>query len=148
MTGWRLGYLIAPEEYIRPLQKLQQNFFICANSFVQHAGIAALKGPQEHVREMISTYDKRRKFILKRLKEIGFGINYEPDGAYYVLANSKEFGQDSLELSGKILEEAGVAVTPGIDFGDGAKGYLRFSYANSIENIGEGMDRIEGYLNS
>jgi aspartate/methionine/tyrosine aminotransferase len=148
MTGWRLGYLIAPEEYIRPLQKLQQNFFICANSFVQHAGIAALKGPQEHVREMISTYDKRRKFILKRLREIGFGINYEPDGAYYVLANSKEFGQDSLELSGKLLEEAGVAVTPGIDFGDGAKGYLRFSYANSIENIGEGMDRIEGYLNS
>ena len=146
MTGWRLGYLIAPEEYIRPLQKLQQNFFICANSFVQHAGIAALKGPQEHVREMIDTYDKRRKFIIKRLKEIGFGINYEPDGAYYVLANAKKFSPDSLELSGRLLEEAGVAVTPGIDFGDDAKGYLRFSYANSIENIREGMDRIERYL--
>jgi len=146
MTGWRLGYLIAPEEYIRPLQKLQQNFFICANSFVQHAGIAALKGPQEHVREMLGIYDKRRKFILKRLKEIGFGINYEPDGAYYVLANAKEFNLDSLDLSGRLLEEAGVAVTPGIDFGDGATGYLRFSYANSIENIREGMDRIEGYL--
>lgn len=148
MTGWRLGYLIAPEEYVRPLQKLQQNFFICANSFVQHAGIAALKGPQTHVREMIATYDKRRKFIIKRLKEIGFGINYEPEGAYYVLADAKKFSQDSLELSGRLLEDAGVAVTPGIDFGDGAKGYLRFSYANSLENIREGMDMIERYLNS
>ncbi|HEX7627924.1 MAG TPA: pyridoxal phosphate-dependent aminotransferase [Candidatus Methanoperedens sp.] len=146
MTGWRLGYLIAPQEYIRPLQKLQQNFFICANSFVQHAGIAALIGPQEHVKEMVSTYNTRRKFIIKRLKDIGFGINYEPDGAYYVLANAKQFGTDSLELSRRILEEAGVAVTPGIDFGDGAKGYIRFSYANSIENIREGMDRIEKYL--
>jgi len=148
MTGWRLGYLVAPEEYIRPLQKLQQNFFICANSFVQHAGIAALKGPQEHVREMIDIYDKRRKFIIKRLKEIGFWINYEPDGAYYVLANAKAFGADSLELSSRLLEDAGVAVTPGIDFGDGAKSYQRFSYANSIENISEGMDRIERYLKS
>ncbi|MFZ3383818.1 MAG: pyridoxal phosphate-dependent aminotransferase, partial [Candidatus Methanoperedens sp.] len=146
MTGWRLGYLIAPQEYIRPLQKLQQNFFICANSFVQHAGIAALIGPQEHVKEMVSTYNTRRKFIIRRLKDIGFGINYEPDGAYYVLANAKKFSTDSLELSRRILEEAGVAVTPGIDFGDGAKGYIRFSYANSIENIREGMDRIEKYF--
>ncbi len=146
MTGWRLGYLIAPQEYIRPLQKLQQNFFICANSFVQHAGIAALIGPQEHVKEMVSTYNTRRKFMIRRLKDIGFGINYEPDGAYYVLANARKFSKDSLELSRRILEEAGVAVTPGIDFGDGAKGYIRFSYANSIENIREGMDRIEKYL--
>lgn len=146
MTGWRLGYLIAPKEYIRTLQKIQQNFFICANSFVQHAGIAALTGPQDHVMEMVTTYDTRRKFIIKRLKEIGFGINYEPEGAYYVLANAKEFSPDSLDLSHRILEEAGVAVTPGMDFGDGAKGYLRFSYANSIENISEGMDRIEKFL--
>ncbi len=147
MTGWRLGYLIAPVEYIRPLQKLQQNFFICANNFVQHAGIAALTGPQDHVQEMIATYDTRRKFIIKRLSDIGFRINYEPDGAYYVLANSNGFGADSLDMSRRILEEAGVAVTPGIDFGEGAKEYLRFSYANSIENIREGMDRIEKYLN-
>ena len=146
MTGWRLGYLIAPLEYIRPLQKLQQNFFICANSFVQYAGIAALIGPQEHVKEMVVTYNMRRKFMIKRLKEIGFGIKYEPEGAYYILANAKEFSADSLDLSRNILEEAGVAVTPGIDFGDGAKGCIRFSYANSIENIREGMDRIEKYL--
>lgn len=147
MTGWRLGYLIAPPEYIRPLQKLQQNFFICANSFVQHAGVAALSGPQEHVKEMVGIYDERRKYILKRLKETGFGIGYEPQGAYYVLANASDFGEDSLLLSRRILEEAGVAVTPGIDFGDGAKGYLRFSYSNNLDNIREGMDRIDKYLN-
>lgn len=146
MTGWRLGYLIAPPEHIRPLQKLQQNFFICANSFVQHAGVAALRGTQGHVKEMVATYDKRRRYILKRLREIGFGVKSEPEGAYYVLASASMFGSDSLELSRRILEEAGVAVTPGVDFGDGAEGYLRFSYANSLDNIREGMVRIEGYL--
>lgn len=147
MTGWRLGYLIAPPEYIRPLQKLQQNFFICANSFVQHAGVAALRGTQEHVKEMVATYDKRRHYILKRLREIGFGIKSEPEGAYYVLANAGKFGSDSLGLSRCILEEAGVAVTPGIDFGDGAEGYLRFSYANSLDNIKDGLERVDRYLN-
>ncbi|MCG7852482.1 MAG: aminotransferase class I/II-fold pyridoxal phosphate-dependent enzyme, partial [Methanosarcinaceae archaeon] len=146
MTGWRLGYLIAPPDYVRPLQKIQQNFFICANSFVQRGGIAALRGPQEYVKEMVATYDKRRRYLLKRLNEIGFVVRNEPFGAYYVLADAREFGPDSLTLSRRILEEAGVAVTPGIDFGDGAEGYLRFSYANSVENISEGMDRLRDYL--
>ncbi len=146
MTGWRLGYVIAPLEYIRSFQKIQQNFFICANSFVQHAGVAALKGSQEHVKNMLKTYDKRRRYILKRLKEIGFRINEEPEGAYYVLADAQHFGKNSLELSRRLLEEANVAVTPGIDFGDGAEGCLRFSYANSLENIMEGMNRIEEFL--
>lgn len=146
MTGWRLGYLIAPPGYVRPLQKIQQNFFICANSFVQRGGIAALRGPQEHVKEMVATYDKRRRYLLKRLKEIGVVVRNEPSGAYYVLADAQEFGQDSLALSRCILEEAGVAVTPGIDFGEGAEGYLRFSYANSVENISEGMDRLKEYF--
>ncbi len=146
MTGWRLGYVIAPPEYIRPLQKLAQNFFICANNFVQHAGIAALRGPQEHVKQMVATYDERRRFILRRCREIGFGVKREPEGAYYILANVRDFSKDSLEFSRRILEEAGVAVTPGVDFGDGAQGYLRFSYASSMENIREGMDRIQSYL--
>ncbi|MBN2488890.1 MAG: pyridoxal phosphate-dependent aminotransferase [Methanosarcinaceae archaeon] len=146
MTGWRLGYLIAPPDYVRPLQKIQQNFFICANSFVQRGGIAALRGPQEHVKGMVATYDKRRRYLLKRLKEIGFVVRNEPSGAYYVLADARKFGQDSLSLSRRILEEAGVAVTPGIDFGEGAEGYLRFSYANSVENISEGMDRLREYF--
>ena len=97
---------------------------------------------------MVVTYDKRRRYILKRLRETGFGVRREPEGAYYVLADAREFGSDSLSLSRRILEDAGVAVTPGIDFGDGAEGYLRFSYASSLENIREGMDRIERYLNA
>lgn len=147
MTGWRLGYLIAPLDCMRVLQKLQQNFFICANSFVQEAGIAALEGPQDHVDKMVATYDERRKYLLKRLKDIGFRIGYEPKGAFYVLADAREFGSDSLEMSRKILNEAGVAVTPGIDFGSGAEGYIRFSYANSLENIEEGIRRLDGFLN-
>ncbi len=146
MTGWRLGYLIAPQDCVRPLQKLQQNFFICANSFVQHGGVAALRGPQGHIKGMVEEYDRRRKYLLKRLTGMGFGIESEPQGAYYVLANAKKFGADSLRLSRRILEDAGVAVTPGIDFGDGAEGYLRFSYSNSLDNIREGMDRLEKYL--
>ena len=147
MTGWRLGYLIAPLDCMRVLQKLQQNFFICANSFVQEAGIAALEGPQDHVDVMVATYDERRKYLLKRLKDIGFSIGYEPKGAFYVLADAREFGSDSLEMSHRILNEAGVAVTPGIDFGSGAEGYIRFSYANSLENLEEGIRRLDAFLN-
>ena len=147
MTGWRLGYLIVPKQYVRTLQKVQQNFFISTNSFVQHAGVAALKGPQDKVLEMVRTYDKRRRYMLDRIRKIGLNVRASPMGAYYILADAKQYGASSLELSWRILEEAGVAVTPGIDFGDGAEGYLRFSYANSIENISEGMDRLEKYLN-
>ncbi|TGC11435.1 pyridoxal phosphate-dependent aminotransferase [Methanolobus halotolerans] len=146
MTGWRLGYLITPKEYIRTLQKMQQSFFISTNAFVQYAGIAALRGPQDTVREMVSTYDKRRRYMLERIREAGLEVKSEPRGAYYILADARKFGKDSLELSYRILEDIGVAVTPGIDFGDGAEGYLRFSYANSFENIKEGMDRIQAYF--
>ncbi len=146
MTGWRLGYIICPPECVRAIQKIHQNFFICANSFVQEAGIAALKGSQEHVKEMIQTYNTRRQYMLKRLLGMGLEVRKEPMGAFYVLADARKYSHDSLELSRRILNEAGVAVTPGIDFGNGAEGYLRFSYANSIENIKEGMDRLETFL--
>jgi aspartate aminotransferase len=146
MTGWRLGYLIAPKDCIRPLQKLQQNFFICANNFVQHAGVAALRGPQDHIKAMVSEYDRRRKYMLKRLGEIGLPVKSEPAGAYYVLTNAGQYSMDSLSFCRDILEKAGVAVTPGLDFG--AEGYIRLSYSNSIENIGAGMSRLEKYLQS
>ncbi len=146
MTGWRLGYIICPPECVRAIQKIHQNFFICANSFVQEAGIAALKGSQEHVKEMVQTYNTRRQYMLKRLLGMGLEVRKEPMGAFYVLADARKYSHDSLELSRRILNEAGVAVTPGIDFGNGAEGYLRFSYANSIENIKEGMDRLETFL--
>jgi (5-formylfuran-3-yl)methyl phosphate transaminase len=146
MTGWRLGYIICPPECVRAIQKIHQNFFICANAFVQEAGIAALKGSQEHVAEMVKTYNIRRQYILKRLLGMGLDVRKEPMGAFYVLADARKYSNDSLELSRRILNEAGVAVTPGIDFGNGAEGYLRFSYANNIENIKEGMDRLEAFL--
>ena len=146
MTGWRLGYLIAPKEYIRPMQKIQQNFFISANSFVQWGGVAALREAESDAVRMRDIFNERRKFIIKRLREIGLGITVEPTGAFYILGNIKAFSTNSYEMAFDILEKAHVGVTPGIDFGKNCEGYLRFSYANSIENIGEGIDRIERYL--
>jgi aspartate/methionine/tyrosine aminotransferase len=146
MTGLRLGYVIAPKPFIRPMQKLQQNFFISANAMIQKAGIAALKNAHDDVARMKEIYDERRRFILPRLKEIGFGITVEPTGAFYVFANARHFSKDSYKLAFDILEKAHVGVAPGIDFGLNGEGYLRFSYANSLENIKEGMDRLEKYL--
>ena len=146
MTGWRLGYLILPPEFVRPIQKIHQNFFISANDFVQWAGIAALTEAHEDVERMRRIYDERRRFMIRRLRELGFGISVEPTGAFYVLANAKKFSQDSYGFAFDILEKAHVGVAPGIDFGTHAEGYLRFSYATSLERIQEGMDRLERYL--
>ena len=146
MTGWRLGYVIAPKKYVRLLQKLVQNFFIAANTISQWAGITALKEAAPDVQRMVSIYDKRRKLMIERLRKIGFGIAVEPVGAFYVLANAKKFTNDSLKFAFKLLEETGVGTAPGINFGSNAEGYIRFSYANSIENISNGLDRIEKYL--
>jgi aspartate/methionine/tyrosine aminotransferase len=146
MTGWRLGYLIAPKEFVRPMQRLQQNLFISPNSFVQLAAINALQEAEADVRRMRETYDERRRFMIRRLRELGFGIMVEPTGAFYILANAKRFSRDSYRFAFDILEEAKVGVAPGIDFGTNAEGFLRFSYARSMENIVEGMDRLEAYL--
>ncbi len=148
MTGLRLGYLIAPQEFIRPIQKLQQNFLICANSVVQIAGIAALENTAEDIARMKSIYNERRQYVVNRLKQLGFGITVEPTGAFYVFANAKHISNDSYKLAFDILEKAHVGITPGIDFGNNGEGYLRFSYANSMENIVEGLNRMESYLNS
>jgi len=146
MTGLRLGYLIAPRPFIRPLQKLQQNFFLAPNSIVQIAGIAALKEADADVLRMKNTYDLRRRYMIDRLRAIGFGIPVEPTGAFYVFANAKHLSTNSHALAYDILEKARVGVTPGIDFGKGGEGYLRFTYANSIENITEGLGRLERYV--
>ena len=146
MTGLRLGYVIVPRSFIRPMQKLHQNFFISANSMVQKAGIAALTQAGADVARMKETYDRRRRFMIRRLRELGFGITVEPTGAFYVFANAKHLSANSYELAFDILEKAHVGVTPGIDFGENGEGYLRFSYANSMRNIEEGMRRLESYL--
>ncbi len=148
MTGWRLGYLIAPRPYIRPMQRLCQNFFISACSVSQWAGVAALKEAWEDVERMRQIYDQRRRFLLSRLEALGFSVKSHPTGAFYVLAGAGHLrgSEDSLSLAFDILEKALVGVTPGIDFGPGAEGYLRFSYASSLENIAEGMDRLKPYV--
>ncbi len=143
MTGWRLGYLIAPPEFVRPAEKIQQNFFLAANAFVQQAGVVALTQASADVARMRATYDERRRYLVPELRRIGLVIESEPCGAFYVFADASAWGPDSLELSRRLLEEAGVACAPGIDFGPGGEGFLRFSYATSIERLAEGVARLE-----
>jgi len=131
---------------MRPLQKVQQNFFISANAMVQKAGIVALKETKKDTDMMRDTYNKRRVYMIDRLKGMGFNIPVTPTGAFYVFVNARHISKDSYKLAFDILEKAHVGVTPGIDFGDGGEGFLRFSYANSLENIEEGMNRLERYL--
>ncbi len=146
MTGWRLGYLIAPLSCMRTLQSLHQNFMICANHFVQRAGITALRECQEDVAQMRAVYNERRKEMVARLRELGLGVHFEPKGAFYVLADARHIDTDSLRLAKDILEHTGVAITPGIDFGAGAEGFLRFSYTRPVNEIRVALDRIGAYL--
>ncbi len=146
MTGLRLGYVIAPVKCVRPMQKLQQNLFICAGSTAQRAGIAALRSAAPEVELMKETYNKRRKYMIDRLTQMGFDIKVPPTGAFYIFVNVSHFSTDSYKLAFDILEKAHVGVTPGIDFGENGEGFLRFSYANSIENIEEGMNRLANYF--
>ncbi len=146
MPGWRLGWMVIPEDLVPTVRKLQQNFLICANSMTQWAGIAALEQAGPDVERMRLEYDRRRKVLLAGLRSLGLTVKSDPVGAFYVLANARHISNDSLSLAFDILEKAGVGVAPGIDFGPGAEGYLRFSYANSVENIEEGLDRLKMYL--
>lgn len=146
MTGLRLGFLVAPKEYVRKLQVIQQNLFICAPSISQRAGIVAIRYSEPEVDERRAIYDERRQYMLSRLKKMGFEIEVEPQGAFYIFCNAKKFTNDSYKFAFDVLENAHVGITPGVDFGKNGEGYVRFSYANSLENIKVGMDRLEAYL--
>lgn len=146
MTGMRLGYIIAPEKYMRSLQILQQNLFICAPSTAQKAGVAALRYSEGDVDKRREIYDERRRYMIDRLRDMGFVIESEPQGAFYVFCNAKRFTDDSLKFAFDVLENAHVGITPGVDFGTMGEGYVRLSYANSLDNIKEGLDRLERYL--
>src|SRR5207244_3749757 len=146
MTGWRLGYLIAPADHIRALQTLSGNFFISTNEFAQWAGVAALREAGEESRHFRAIFDERRRAMVAGLRAIGFGVGCEPTGAFYVLANARHLGKDSVSLAREILESAHVAVTPGAAFGANAEGYLRFSYAASLARIREGLARLGRFL--
>ena len=146
MTGLRLGYLIAPKEYMRSLQILQQNLFICAPSTAQKAGIIALTNAKKDVDAMRTIYNERRLYIIGRLKRMGFVIHTEPQGAFYVFCDARKFTSDSYHFAFDVLEKAHVGITPGVDFGTDGEGFVRFSYANSLGNIRTAMDRLEDYL--
>lgn len=146
MTGLRLGYLIAPEKYMPALWKMQQNFLICASSTAQKAALAALRDKSTYTKDMVETYNARRVYMMRRLREMGFRIPADPQGAFYIFADASDFTQDSLAFAFDVLEKAHVGITPGVDFGSQGQGYVRFSYANSIENIEKGMDRLAEYL--
>ena len=148
MTGWRLGYLIAPQEFIRPIQKLQQNLFISPNPFVQRAGVKALKQAGSEALKMRELFDERRKTMIEGLKGLGFKMRSEPEGAFYVFIDASDLNPNSHELAFDILEKARVAITPGVDFGEGGEGYLRLSYATSIPNITEGILILGEYIHS
>jgi aspartate/methionine/tyrosine aminotransferase len=142
MTGFRLGWLVAPERAQRPLRTLQQNLFISANRFVQHAGLAALRDGAETLRAMRDAYRRRRDLLIAGLRELGFGIPRAPAGAFYAFADARAFDPDSRRLAFALLERAGVGVAPGIDFGAAGEGWLRFCYAASEATIEEALSRM------
>ncbi len=148
MTGWRLGYMIVPKNLVRYVQKLQQNLFISAGSFVQKAGVDAIEKVKKSGRSeaMVAEFDKRRREMINGLSSIGFDIAVEPKGAFYVFVNSSRWSRDSWRLAFDILENCHVGVTPGIDFSDRGRDYLRFSYTTSIDSIREGIKRLGEFL--
>jgi (5-formylfuran-3-yl)methyl phosphate transaminase len=146
MTGFRLGWVVAPAAAMRLLQTLQQNLFISASSFVQRAGVAALAQGAEMAESMRSACETRRDLLVAGLRRLGFGIDHAPEGAFYVLADARRFGGDSRALAFRLLEEAHVGTTPGIDFGEAAEGRLRFCYARSRATIETALARLAPVL--
>ena len=146
MTGWRLGYSVWPKTVVSHAEKLCVNIHSCVNASAQFAGIAALKGDQSPVKKMVSAFDERRAVIVDQLNQLpGFNC-IQPGGAFYTFPNIKETGMTSDELQKKLLEEAGVAVISGTSFGEYGEGYLRFSYANSTDNILKAVASIKSCL--
>ena len=146
MTGWRLGYAVANETIIDAMNRIQQSTTTCPASFIQKAGIAALKGPQDSVRKMIEEFDRRRKYVVKALNEFPGVKCVMPKGAFYVFPRISKLGMSSFEVSMKLLEEEGVSTTPGSVFGKCGEGHIRLSYATSLEVIAEALEKIKSFV--
>ncbi|HNR98408.1 MAG TPA: pyridoxal phosphate-dependent aminotransferase [Planctomycetota bacterium] len=146
MTGWRLGYVIVPPAFVRPIQKLAQNFYISANDFIQWAALAALREAGPDVERMAAVYDERRRFLGPALRRLGFDLPNEGRGAFYLFAGIRSFAGSSQEFVDRLLAEAHVAVAPGSDFGPGGEGFARFSYAASLDVLAEAVRRIEAWI--
>lgn len=146
MTGWRLGYGIWPNTLFEYAEKLAVNSYSCPNAASQHAGIAALEGPQDQVDQMLDAFDERRKAVVHGLNAISGITCVEPKGAFYAFPNVQGTGFDTRDLQQRLLEETGVALVAGTSFGALGEGYLRVSYANSLENVNEAVSRINDFL--
>jgi len=143
MTGWRLAYLAAPLNLVKEIAKLLQSTAVCANSVAQRAGQAAIQGSQDCVREMFTAYNERRDVLVKGLNEIQGLSCYAPEGTFYAFVNIKETGMTSEELSMYLLEECKVVTVPGTAFGRQGEGYIRLSFATSLDMVKEGIARIK-----
>ena len=148
MTGWRLGYAIVPSELVRPMQKLQQNLYVSPPDFTQLAAMAALTRTASDVERMLASYRERRRMVLESLHSMGLEVPVPPTGAFYVFVNVKDHTEDVLDFAFQLLRKAGVAVAPGVDFGVSGEGFIRISYANSLANLKEGLNRLKGFLGS
>lgn len=146
MTGWRLGYGVMRKDLAKHLARLNTNFVSCTNAATQMAGVEALEGPQEAVGKMVAEFKRRRDVIVSGLNKIDGLSCKKPKGAFYVFPNFKKIGMSGHELRDFLLEKAGVASLPGVDFGKYGEGYMRFSYANSVENIKKALTKIEEAL--
>ena len=146
MTGWRLGWMVVPEDHVRRIERLAQNMFICAPHAAQIAALGALSARDE-TEAMLAEYAENRRLMLEGLPQAGFSRIAPPDGAFYIYADVSEFTDNSLEFASEILNEAGVAVTPGLDF-DPVRGAttLRFSYARATADIVEGLARLRSFM--
>ena len=148
MTGWRLGWLVAPPEVVPEIDKLAQNLFLAAPTLAQHAALTAFEPQNIAILEQRrEAFRQRRDYLLPALRELGFDIPVTPGGAFYLYADCSRFTDDSFRFSEQLLEEAGVAITPGIDFGVNSPGqHVRFAYTTSMENLEEGVRRLGDYL--
>ncbi len=145
MTGWRLGYACGPEHIVKEMVKIHQFCIMCAPTNSQYAAIAALRDCDEQVEEMRQAYDGRRRFLLHTFKQMGLPC-FEPFGAFYVFPCIREFGMTSEEFATRLLREEKVAVVPGDAFGDCGEGFIRISYAYSIDALKKAMDRIDAFI--
>ena len=146
MTGWRLGYACGPKEIIQQMTKIHQYAIMCAPTTSQYAAIEALKNGDDDVKEMRQAYNQRRRFLMNAFKEMGLEC-FEPYGAFYVFPCIKEFGMTSEEFATKFLKEEKVATVPGTAFGDSGEGYLRISYAYSLDTLKIAMERLKAFIN-
>ena len=148
MTGWRLGWLVAPETYVRDADKLAQNIFLAASTPAQYAALAAFQPETIAILEQRrAEFQRRRDYLLPALRNLGFDVAIIPQGAFYLYADCSRFTKNSEAFARDVLDHAGVAITPGMDFGNyEAKRHVRFAYTTSLENLGEGVRRLEAFL--